>query len=609
MDKGITCAISKEMNIKPGFLGKAVPRYGVQVSLEFFSGSLGVRKPTSQDGSQSGRRGWFKARGEIGVRGATGNAVLLRKGDPGKSESRGVAKMEMEDGKEPRHPALWWVDNEGDEVKWSFEELGIFSRQAANVLSENCGLKRGDRVAVILPRVPQWWLVCVGCMRAGLIFMPGTTQLTGKDIQYRLQVSKAKCVVTSDGVAPEVDSIVSSCPTLKTKLLVSDAGRAGWLSFNELLKTAPKEHKCVKSKSREPLAIYFTSGSTGSPKMVLHSHGSLGFQAVKYDRSWLSLTDADILWSTSDTGWIVAAILALFGSWSVGAGVFVHRLERFEPATILTTLSRFPITALSMAPTAYRLMVQNLESRKPLGRLRHCISAGEPLNPEVMEKWKASTGLEIRDVYGQTETGVVCAVTKEMKIKPGSMGKPTAAYDVQVVDENANILPPGMEGDIGIRIKPTRPFSLFSGYVDNPEKTAATERGNFYICGDRGVKDEDGYFWFLGRADDIINSSGYRIGPFEVESALIEHPAVVESAVVSSPDPVRGEVVKAFVVLKDDFASHDPERLTLELQRHVQTVTAPYKYPRKVEFVKELPKTNTGKIRRNKLRDQEWGRA
>ncbi|XP_028913324.1 acyl-coenzyme A synthetase ACSM4, mitochondrial isoform X2 [Ornithorhynchus anatinus] len=445
------------------------------------------------------------------------------------------------DGKEPRHPALWWVDNEGDEVKWSFEELGIFSRQAANVLSENCGLKRGDRVAVILPRVPQWWLVCVGCMRAGLIFMPGTTQLTGKDIQYRLQVSKAKCVVTSDGVAPEVDSIVSSCPTLKTKLLVSDAGRAGWLSFNELLKTAPKEHKCVKSKSREPLAIYFTSGSTGSPKMVLHSHGSLGFQAVKYDRSWLSLTDADILWSTSDTGWIVAAILALFGSWSVGAGVFVHRLERFEPATILTTLSRFPITALSMAPTAYRLMVQNLESRKPLGRLRHCISAGEPLNPEVMEKWKASTGLEIRDVYGQTETGVVCAVTKEMKIKPGSMGKPTAAYDVQVVDENANILPPGMEGDIGIRIKPTRPFSLFSGYVDNPEKTAATERGNFYICGDRGVKDEDGYFWFLGRADDIINSSGYRIGPFEVESALIEHPAVVESAVVSSPDPVRGE--------------------------------------------------------------------
>ncbi|XP_038618395.1 acyl-coenzyme A synthetase ACSM4, mitochondrial-like isoform X2 [Tachyglossus aculeatus] len=491
------------------------------------------------------------------------------------------ARVEKES-KRPRPPALWWVNNEGDEVKWSFEELGIFSRQAANVLSETCGLQRGDRVAVILPRVPQWWLLYVGCMRAGLVFIPGSTQLTRKDIQYRLQVSKAKGIVTSDAVAPKVDSIESSCPTLKTKLLVSDTGRTGWLNFNELLKTAPTEHKCVKSKTEDPLAIYFTSGSTGSPKMVPHSQGSLGFQTVKYGRSWMCLTDADISWSTSDTSWIAAAIFTLFGSWSFGAGVFVHRLERFEPATILTTLSRFPITVLCMAPTAYRLMVQNLESRKELGHLRHCMSVGEPLNPEVMEKWKASTGLEIHDVYGQTET---------------------------VIDENANILPPGVEGDIGIRIKPTRPSSLFTGYVDNPEKTAASERGNFYICGDRGVKDEDGYFWFLGRNDDIINSSGYRIGPFEVESALIEHPAVVESAVVSSPDPIRGEVVKAFVVLKDNFASHDREQLTQELQQHVQTVTAPYKYPRKVEFVKELPKTNTGKIRRNKLRDREWGRA
>ncbi|XP_043350252.1 acyl-coenzyme A synthetase ACSM4, mitochondrial-like isoform X3 [Dermochelys coriacea] len=427
-------------------------------------------------------------------------------------------------------PALWWVGDQGNEVRWGFEELGFLSRKAANVLSDACGLKKEDRVIVMLPRIPEWWLITVGCMRTGIIYIPATIQLTANDILYRLQASKAKCIITNDTLAPAVDSVVSKCQFLKTRLMVSEGSRDGWMDFKELLKAARGDHDTVKTKSQEAMTVYFTSGTTGYPKMVEHSHSSFGI-----------------------------------GMTSTGSYKFKS--------------------------------------------LKHCLSGGEPLNPEVMEKWKSKTGMDIYEGYGQTETVLICSVCKGMKIKPGAMGKATPPYDVQVIDENANILPPGKEGDIAIRIKPTRPFCLFSHYMDDPEKTAASERGDFYITGDRGIVDEDGYFWFVGRADDIILSSGYRIGPFEVESALMEHPAVTEAAVVSSPDPTRGEVVKAFVILSPDFASHDPEKLTKELQEHVKKVTAPYKYPRKVEFVQQLPKTISGKIQRKELRNKEWGRT
>ncbi|XP_012500400.1 PREDICTED: acyl-coenzyme A synthetase ACSM4, mitochondrial [Propithecus coquereli] len=459
------------------------------------------------------------------------------------------------------NPALWWVNGKGDEVKWSFRELGSLSRKAANVLTKPCGLERGDRVAVILPRIPEWWLVNVACMRTGLVFMPGTIQLTAKDILYRLRASKAKCIVASEEVAVAVESIVSECPHLKTKLLVSPCGRNGWLSFQELF------------------------------------------------QYWLDLKSSDIIWNMSDTGWIKAAIGSTFSSWLRGACVFVHRMAQFDTDTFLDTLTTYPITTLCSAPTVYRMLVQKDLKRYKFKKLRHCLTGGEPLNPEVLEQWKAQTGLELYEGYGQTEVGIICANQKGQEIKPGSMGKGVVPYDVQIIDENGNILPPGKEGEIALRLKSTRPFSFFSEYVDNPEKTAATLRGDFYVTGDRGVMDSDGYFWFVGRADDVIISSGYRIGPFDVESALIEHPAVVESAVVSSPDPIRGEVVKAFVVLSAPFKSSNPEKLTVELQDHVKKSTAPYKYPRKVEFVQELPKTTTGKIKRNVLRDQEWGRT
>ncbi|XP_075755550.1 acyl-coenzyme A synthetase ACSM3, mitochondrial isoform X4 [Pelodiscus sinensis] len=476
-------------------------------------------------------------------------------------------EMEKE-GKRPARTALWWVNDKGNEVRWNFEELGFYSRKVANVLSEVCGLQKGDRIMLILPRIPEWWLINVACMRTGTILIPGTTQLTAKDMLHRLQTSKAKCLITDDVLAPAVDSIMSECQSLKFKLIVSEDHREGWLNFKDLFINAKADHNCVTTRSQDPMTIFFTSGTTGSPKMTEHSYSSYGIGLTVNGRYWLDLASADILWNTSDTGWAKSAWSSVFAPWIQGACVFIHSMPRFDPITVLDTLSRFPITAFCSAPTAYRMLVQHDLTSYKFKSLQHCVSAGEPINPEVMEQWKEQTGLDIYEGYGQTET---------------------------IVDDHGNILPPGKEGDIAIK--------------DDPERTESTLRGNFYITGDRGIVDKDGYFWFVGRTDDVINSAGYRIGPFEVESALIEHPAVVESAVVSSPDPIRGEVVKAFIVLASDYVSHDSQKLIKELQDHVKKVTAPYKYPRKVEFVQQLPKTVSGKIRRNELRKEEWGKA
>ncbi|XP_078521216.1 acyl-coenzyme A synthetase ACSM3, mitochondrial-like isoform X1 [Lissotriton helveticus] len=518
------------------------------------------------------------------------------------------ARMEK-DGKKPSNPALWWIDGEGGEVKWSYEELEVFSKKVANILSGPCRLKKNDRVIVILPRIPEWWLINVACIRAGIVLIPATSQLTPKDIHYRLQASKASCIITSDTLAREVDAVVSDCHFVKTKLIVPEGHQEGWLNFKDLFKSARDDHTCVKTKSEDPMTIFFTSGTTGLPKMAQHTHCSYPIGHVVTGRYWLDLTPSDVLWSLSDTGWAKCAWSNVFAPWNQGSCVFVHRMPHFDGPTVLKALYNYPITTLCLPPTGYRMLVQqDMAGYKPKS-LKHCVTGGEPLNPHVVEQWRAQTGLDIYEGYGQTETVLVCGTFKGMKIKPGSMGKPAPGYDVQIIDENENILPPGKEGDIAIRVKPKRPFSLFSEYIDDPQRTDATIRGSFYLTGDRGVKDDDGYFRFVGRSDDVIISSGYRIGPFEVENALIKHPAVAESAVVSSPDPIRGEIVKAFVVLLPAYQSHDPEELVKELQEYVKKVTAPYKYPRKVEFVPELPKTVSGKIRRNELRNKEWGKA
>nr|XP_031543143.1 acyl-coenzyme A synthetase ACSM2B, mitochondrial [Vicugna pacos] len=477
-------------------------------------------------------------------------------------------------GKRHPGPALWWVNGDGDEVKWNFSQLSELSQQTANVFSGPCGLQRGDRVAVVLPRVPEWWLVILGCMRAGLVLIPGSIQLKPKDILYRLQVSNTRGIVAGDEVAQAVDTVAPDCPALKTKILVSAKSREGWLDFKTLLRHA-LTYTCF------PFVL----------------------------RIWTGLQASDIMWAILDTGWILNFLASLLEPWTLGACTFIHLLPKVDPQVILKVLSTYPINNMLGAPLIYRmLLLQDLSSYK-FPHLQHCFSGGESLLPETLENWKAQTGLDIREFYGQTETGLTCRVSKTTKVKPGCMGTAIPHYDLQVIDDKGNVLPPGTEGDLGIRVKPITPIGIFSGYVDNLEKTVANIRGDFWLLGDQGIKDQDGYFYFVGRADDIINSSGYRIGPSEVENALMDHPAVVEAAAVSSPDPFRGEVVKAFVVLAPQFLSHDPDQLTKELQQHVKSVTAPYKYPRKMEFVLHLPKTITGKINRAKLRNVEWKKS
>ncbi|XP_060116900.1 acyl-coenzyme A synthetase ACSM3, mitochondrial-like isoform X2 [Heteronotia binoei] len=513
------------------------------------------------------------------------------------------------DGTRPPNPALWWISERGEEVQWSFEELGVLSRKAANVLTNACDLQKGDRVIVILPRIPEWWTITVGCMRAGIVFVPATVLLSAKDILYRLQASKAKSIITDDALAPLVDSVVSNCHFLKSRILVSEGRREGWMHFHDLIRASSDQHQPVKTRSQDPMTIYFTSGTTGYPKMVEHSCCSLGLGLAPAGRYWMGLNPESIMWGLSDTGWVKFVFGSVFGPWIEGSCIFAHGKLQFEPTNVLNTLASYPVTTFCGTPTIFRMLLQHNVSSYHFKSLKYCLSGGEPMNPETMEHWKAQTGMEIQEGYGQTETTLLCGTLKGMKVKPGFIGKPCPPFTVQVINEQGNCLPPGEEGDIAVRIKPKRPVGLFTNYVDDPEKTASTERGDFYITGDRGLTDEDGYIRFIARADDIILSAGYRIGPFEVENALAEHPAVAESAVVSSPDPIRGEVVKAFIILTPAYQSHNMEKLIVELQEHVKKVTAPYKYPRKIEFVQQLPKTISGKIQRKLLRKKEWGAA
>ncbi|XP_004417453.1 PREDICTED: acyl-coenzyme A synthetase ACSM1, mitochondrial [Odobenus rosmarus divergens] len=443
--------------------------------------------------------------------------------------------------------------------------------------------------------------------KSRIIFMPGTIQLKAKDILYRLQVSKAKGIVTTDTLASEVDSLASECPTLKTKLLVSDQSRQGWLDLRSLIKSASPDRICIKSKTLDPMAIFFTSGTTGFPKMAKHSHGFALRSSFPSSRKLLQLKTSDIFWCLSDTGWILAVLGCLLEPWTAGATLFIHHLPQFDPKVVEQMLFKYPITQCLAVPFVYRMILQHSSTSLRFPTLEHCSAGGEALLPEDQEQWRRQTGLLLYEIYGQSETGVSCGTLRGMKIKPGSMGKGIPPFDVQIIDDKGNSLPFNTEGNIGIRMKPTKPIGLFMGYEDNPVKTAEVECGDFYNSGDRATMDEEGYIWFLGRNDDIINASGYRIGPAEVENALAEHLAVAESAVVSSLDPIRREAVKAFIVLTVEFISHDGDQLMEELQQHVKSVTAPYKYPRKVEFVSELPKTVTGKIKRSDLWKNELG--
>ena len=502
---------------------------------------------------------------------------------------------------DPAKPAMLWVDDGGAEITRTFGEISEASRRLCNVLA-GAGVRTGDTVVVMLPRVIPWWETFTATLRMGAVISPGTVQLSEKDLEYRINAAAATCVVTDSANAAKVDAVLDRCPTLAARI-ITDGRREGWIDYRQALDAASPVFEAVDTGADDEAICYFTSGTTGYPKMCIHTHSyAIGHRIT--GELWLDLKPEDLHWNVSDTGWGKAAYSSYFGPWLCGTTLFIHHTSGFNPQQTLELLAKYPITTFCGAPTIYRMLVLEDLGRFSFKALRHCTGAGEPLNPEIIETWKKATGLIIRDGYGQTESVILCASFPCIEPRPGSMGMPAPGIDLQVIDDEGQIVETDKEGDIAVRISPQPPQGFFREYRNDPERTAATRRGNWYVTGDRAYRDEDGYFWFVSRADDVILSAGYRIGPFEVESALIEHPAVAESAVVSSPDATRGEVVKAFVVLAPGYAASD--ELKRELQDHVKRVTAPYKYPRRIDFIETLPKTVSGKIRRVELREREW---
>jgi acetyl-CoA synthetase/medium-chain acyl-CoA synthetase len=505
----------------------------------------------------------------------------------------------------PDSTALWWTDGEGQDIKLSYLELARSSKQFCNVL-QDAGLKKGDLVLMVMKPQPEWWVIVTACLRMGLVVSPGSTQLHSNDIDQRLEASEAACVIADADNAPKFDAIEKNYPSLQRKIVAGET-REGWINYEQAMADARTQFEPEPTLGDDVSMCYFTSGTTGYPKMVLHTQASYGIGHIATGHYWLRLKPAELMWCITDTGWAKAAYSAFFGPMIQGATIFSLGAA-LTPVKVLQILQDYPIDVLCGAPTIYRMLVQQDLSQYSINGLKRCYGAGEPLNPEIISAWQAYSGLAIAEGYGQTETCILCASWEEIEMRPGSMGKAAPGYDLQVVSNEGEIVEAGEEGEIAVRVKGesanTGPVGLFKEYWKSPERMAESFRGDWYFTGDRAVRDEDGYFWFLSRSDDVIISSGYRIGPFEVESALIEHPAVAESAVVSSPDETRGEVVKAFIVLADGYKGSD--ELTKEIQIHVKSVTAPFKYPRKIEYLDELPKTVSGKIRRVELRAKEW---
>ncbi|MDL2210551.1 AMP-binding protein [Desulfovibrio sp. OttesenSCG-928-O18] len=487
----------------------------------------------------------------------------------------------------------------------TFREVADASSQVAAALAAK-GIGKGDRVMLVLYRRLEWWHVLLGLHKLGAVAIPAPAQLTVKDIVFRCNKAKTKAVIVDYTVTDRVEAARSECPDLELCVQVGPAPMpAGWTDYGTMLSGVPASFPRTENTAcgKDPLLIFFSSGTTGMPKMVVHTHEyPLGhmFTGVY----WHDLEETDIHLTVADTGWGKAVWGKSYGQWMAGAAVFVYDFRgKFNPAALLKVVAENGVTTFCAPPTVYRFLVREDLAAYDLSRLRHCTTAGELLNESVFHAWKAATGLTIYEGFGQTETTLQLATLPCMTPKPGSIGKPVPGWDVRVVNDKGDVCVPGDEGEICVRLADGRPCSLFVGYLDEPELTAKAMHGGWYHTGDKAWVDEEGYYWFLGRVDDLIKSSGYRVGPFEVESALVSHDAVIEAAVTGVPDPVRGQAVKASIVLRPGVVPS--EALTRELQDHVKTVTAPYKYPRIVEYVAELPKTISGKIKRGEIRSRD----
>ena len=505
-------------------------------------------------------------------------------------------------GETPDRRALRWCNETGDLRTFTFGDLSRESDKAAAFFL-SLGIVKGDMVMLILKRHYQFWIAIIGLHKIGAVAIPATNQLQVKDIVYRFGSADVKAIVcTAEGdISGHVDEAAGIYGKLAAKVMVK-GHKAGWLSFEDGLEAQPPFVRPDESQlpvTTDPMLLYFTSGTTGMPKMVIHDYlYPLGhIPTAKY---WHKVDPDGLHLTVSETGWAKSVWGKLYGQWLMEAGIDVFDFDRFVPQVMLKHIVDAGITTFCAPPTIYRFLIKEDLTQYDLSRLQHCTIAGEALNPEVYEQFLKSVGLELKEGYGQTEMTLAVVTNYWMATKPGSMGKPSSAYDIVLLDEDDQPVKPGQTGQICIRISGHKIPGLFGGYHKDQELTDSVWYNGFYHTGDQAWMDEDGYFWFVGRADDIIKSSGYRIGPFEVESVLMEHPAVLECAVTGAPDPVRGQLVKATVVLAKGYVPGDA--LAAELQEYVKTHTAPYKYPRVLEFVPELPKTISGKIRRTEIR-------
>ncbi len=506
--------------------------------------------------------------------------------------------------KSPDKKAMIWLSENKDEKIFSFADMKKYSNQTANYFV-SLGIQKGDKVMLVLKRHYQFWYAMLALHKIGAVVIPATNQLTAKDFDYRFNKAGVKALVcTGDGhVSDEADKAMATSPTVTIKIM-ANGSKEGWHSFDKDIQTMsdvfdrPAGDACPKRD--ETMLMYFTSGTTSYPKIAAHSHTySLGH--IVTARYWHNVNPEGIHFTISDTGWGKAVWGKLYGQWLCETCVFTYDFIKFEGSDILPLFEKYKITTFCAPPTMFRFFIKDQMENYDLSSLEYATTAGEALNPEVFNRFYDFTNIKLMEGFGQTETTLLIANITGDTPKPGSMGKPNPQYDVKVIDADDNEVSTGEIGEIVIKIDETYPCGLFQGYYDDDEKTAFSTRNGYYRTGDTAWVDEDGYYWYVGRTDDLIKSSGYRIGPFEIESVIMELPYVLECAVVGVPDEIRGQIVKATVVLIKDKQPSD--ELKAEIQEYVKKLTAPYKYPRIVEFATELPKTISGKIRRVELRD------
>ncbi|GAB6054777.1 AMP-binding protein [Methanobacterium movens] len=507
----------------------------------------------------------------------------------------------------PDKVALVWCDDHGQEKIFTFQDMQTYSNKAANFFKK-CGIKKGNRVMLTLKSRYEFWFSILGLHKIGAITIPATHMLKAKDIVYRIEKAKIKMVVCigEDGVPENFDKAQKKLETPIIKSMVGDEDRDGYLNFRKEIEEASpifipgEDEKSIKNS--DVSLVYFSSGTTGMPKMIQHDFTyPLGhIITAKY---WQNVKEGGVHYTVADTGWAKAMWGQIYGQWIAGSAVFVYDYDRFDAGKMLEKSSQYGVTTFCAPPTIYRFLIKEDLREYDLSSIEYAVTAGEPLNPEVYNKFYEFTGLKLREGFGQTECVVCIANFPWLEPRPGSMGKPSPGYKIELLDKNLHQVDVGEEGEIVMNTSAGKPLGLFGGYYRDEEKTSQVWYDDYYHTGDTAWMDEDDYLWFVGRTDDMIKSSGYRIGPFEVESAVISHPSVLECAITGYPDPVRGQVVKATVVLSRGYEPSD--ELKKEIQDHVKKVTAPYKYPRVVEFVEELPKTISGKIRRVEIRSED----